>query len=313
MEELNSPEKLLDFMSSNIKYGYVDKNNHKHNSLSGMYRHYILQTPQQVFENKIGVCWDQALFEAYIFDKYIKYPYKLFYIEQSDPMSSTHTFLIYNKMGKFYYFENSYEKLRGIHKLKDIDEGIDMVVKAMREDGKDSGVKVRMISKIPSGLDCLEFMNHCIYHGKKQTNPDGIYDYSARFSDIKEIVVSLSDKEKKYITDNDFIDSRYSIYRQVYLNDTNEPMCFLELYSFKDKSHAWITLATKPKFRKCGLAKIMVNDVINASYNIKGLKKLLWGAHLDNEISNKLAISAGFKLVESNENDNQYEYILKRD
>ena len=38
---------------------------------SDFYHQYRLQSPRQVVENRVGVCWDQVELERYIFSKYI--------------------------------------------------------------------------------------------------------------------------------------------------------------------------------------------------------------------------------------------------
>ena len=54
-----------------IEYGWIDKNNNKYNEVNNLFSdNYILQSPEQVIENKIGICWDQVELERYLFEKF---------------------------------------------------------------------------------------------------------------------------------------------------------------------------------------------------------------------------------------------------
>lgn len=53
---------------NNINYDWVDKNNKKHNLVDETFSdNYILQTPKELIENKLGVCWDQVELERFLF------------------------------------------------------------------------------------------------------------------------------------------------------------------------------------------------------------------------------------------------------
>ena len=44
-----------------IEYGWIDKNNNKYNEVNNLFsENYVLQSPEQVIKNKIGICWDQV-------------------------------------------------------------------------------------------------------------------------------------------------------------------------------------------------------------------------------------------------------------
>jgi ABC-type bacteriocin/lantibiotic exporters, contain an N-terminal double-glycine peptidase domain len=313
MWELVTPNKLLDFMSNNIEYGYVDRYNNKHiNDLEDIYKNYILQSPQQLFESKVGVCWDQTCFEAFVFENYIKYPFSLFYVEQRNQMCNTHTFLVYKRMNKYYYFENSYEKYRGIHEVKDEATAIKMVVDNMRKDYSDNGIQIRKIKQIPFGYDCMKFMNYCVDDG---VNLDKIiddkYTHSDKFSDVIDVFNSLSDVDKKQFTpDGTFNDTNKCIYIKVYkINNDNAGFIYID--SFKEyKSEAFIGIAVSPKYRGKGLSKTMVDGAINTLSNDKNIQSLVWIASIDNDVSNKLAVKLGFNKTVSNNGFNEYSYSL---
>lgn len=76
---------------------------------------YYLQTPEELLETKCGVCWDQVELERSLFVKY-NISFKTFFIFISDKdMLPSHTFLTYKANDKYYWFEHSWAKYRGIH------------------------------------------------------------------------------------------------------------------------------------------------------------------------------------------------------
>ena len=128
-------------MSNNIEYGYLTRRGKiELEDYSDFYHQYRLQSPRQVVENRVGVCWDQVELERYIFSKYIKLPFETYYIVCNNRERGTHTFLIYKKDNKSYYFENSYEKFRGI---KEFNNTRDIIKYVETEDDRK-----KVISKI---------------------------------------------------------------------------------------------------------------------------------------------------------------------
>lgn len=108
-------------LMKNIEYGWIDKNNNKHNFVDETYsNNYILQSPNEVIKNKIGVCWDQVELERYYFkgnDWNIKTYFLVYYDGDKCP---THTFLTFEKNNKYYWFEHSWERFRGIHEYESL-------------------------------------------------------------------------------------------------------------------------------------------------------------------------------------------------
>lgn len=53
-------------LMENINYGWIDKNNNKHEIVDETYfNNYFLQKPSEVIKNRIGVCFDQVELERY--------------------------------------------------------------------------------------------------------------------------------------------------------------------------------------------------------------------------------------------------------
>lgn len=157
---------LLDWMSKNIEYGWMEPSGKKHLSkeINGelFWNNYRLMLPQEVFINKIGVCWDQTMFENWIFSS-LNVEYKLIFIQQYK--LSTHSFLIYKEQGKWNYFENSFEQFRGIHKgFKSEKEVVELVYKNMCsviQEETPSGFQWSYMNPInfSTKLSCEQFYN----------------------------------------------------------------------------------------------------------------------------------------------------------
>ena len=129
MNNIKTPEELLEFMSDNIQYGYLGKKkiiyhyddpdfNHD------WYEQYILENSNDLLNSLYGTCWDQVEFER---DWFLKNGYEIktiFEIVQLDYDNDypTHTFLIYKDNDYWCWFEHSDFNNRGIHKYNSLDE-----------------------------------------------------------------------------------------------------------------------------------------------------------------------------------------------
>lgn len=167
IKKLNTPEKLSSYMKANIKYGYIrrDTNKVETNDFDNFYLKYSLMSPKEVYESGVGICWDQTLFEKYVFDNIIKkYDYKIFFLQQENINESTHTFLVYTKNNKYYYFENAFETYAGIKEFKSYNEVISYVADNMRKaEGPDNGIYVNDLGKSFPKINstCKEFCTFC--------------------------------------------------------------------------------------------------------------------------------------------------------
>jgi hypothetical protein len=163
---INSPEELSKWMQNNFDYGYVTKDGKimkgyllDNESDQHFDNNYNLQSPQQLYKSKIGVCWDQTEFERYFFDKF-NISYRTFYIEQNNKDQTTHSYLVYQKDNEYYWFENSYEKYRGIHgPFNNEKEIAKLIHDYMFKDAKDTGYKVYVLDKPKYDIGCQQYMD----------------------------------------------------------------------------------------------------------------------------------------------------------
>jgi hypothetical protein len=104
-----------------IEYGFKDEDGNNINNLNPQKWDdefsifYYLQTPEELLNSRCGVCWDQVELERKLFqDNNINVKTYFIYMVDNDMLPS-HTFLTYEKDNKFYWFEHSWYKYKGIH------------------------------------------------------------------------------------------------------------------------------------------------------------------------------------------------------
>ena len=136
-DNIDTPQELLDYMGNNIKYGFITKDGKKEfNNYSNFYDECIVQTGKELLITKVGTCWDQVELERMWF---IEHGYNIktyFLFFESGGSLPTHTFLIYEDNGIWYWFENAFFNHRGIHKYSSIKEALEEVKKKQIEYAK---------------------------------------------------------------------------------------------------------------------------------------------------------------------------------
>lgn len=150
-----------------IEYGWMDKNGNKHDIVDASFSdNYVLQRPKEIIKNKVGVCWDQVELERYYF-KGNDYNIKTYFIVHYDnDKCPTHTFLIFEKNNKYYWFEHSWERFKGIHEynsLKDllIDVRNKFIKYELNNNYNKNNLCLYNYKKPKYYLSVLEFYKHC--------------------------------------------------------------------------------------------------------------------------------------------------------
>jgi len=128
---INTPEELLEFMSTNINYGYLGKNNKIYyygdeDFDKDWYSEYILESKDEILRTGIGNCWDQTELERswFLENNYeIKTVYVMVNLDYENNYP-THSFLTYKNKDNngWNWFENSDFDNRGIHRFQSFNE-----------------------------------------------------------------------------------------------------------------------------------------------------------------------------------------------
>lgn len=175
--DIKTPEELLEFMDTNISYGYLGKDGKIYRE--GMpdfndcwYENYILSTTKDILKTGVGNCFDQTEFEREWFIQN-GYEIKTFYhmIKLPYPNDySTHSFLTYKKGGKWYYFEHSWSALKGIHKFNTLEELLKFEYNENYKELRKQNIKndelsyfeIREFDRPTPHLSAKEYIDFCI-------------------------------------------------------------------------------------------------------------------------------------------------------
>ncbi len=159
-------QEIMNLMKD-INYGWIDSNNQKHLEVDETFSSiYKLQSPQEVINNRVGVCWDQVELERYYFKK-TDYNIKTYFIVHYDNNKCpTHTFLVYEKNNKYYWFEHAWQKYQGIHEypnIKDllIDVRNKFITTELKNQYNEMNLVLREYETSSPGLNVQEFYKHC--------------------------------------------------------------------------------------------------------------------------------------------------------
>ena len=187
MDSIKNPLELLDFMSSNIKYGYLSKNGRLYyyddeDFNSNWYNEYVLESSRDVFNNLCGNCFDQVEFER---DWFLRngYTIKTIFMMVLLPYKNnypSHSFLIYKEGSKWCLFENADYNNRGIFKFNTIIELIkyqyDKYLEYLKtfniSDEEIDNIIIREFQKPKSGIGAKEYLDFVINSSKITVGED---------------------------------------------------------------------------------------------------------------------------------------------
>ena len=159
-------QEIMNIMEK-IKYGWLDKNNKVHHEVDNNFSDsYVLQSPTQVLENKIGVCWDQVELERHLFKDTSLEITTYFIVHYDNNKCPTHTFLVYKKDNKIYWFEHSWNKYKGIHEYNNLIELIKdikqkFITTELNNNYNSTNLVIYEYTKPKYGIGVKDFYKHC--------------------------------------------------------------------------------------------------------------------------------------------------------
>lgn len=105
-------------------------------------RYYQYQRPHDFSKSKVGTCWDYVGYESWYFSRnFQNVQYNTYCIIFRDGITDpSHTFLIFQLNGNYYYFESSFKKNAGIYVGQNENELIEHVISMMVEHYPSPGV-----------------------------------------------------------------------------------------------------------------------------------------------------------------------------
>lgn len=168
MKNIKTKEDILEFMKSNIKYGWLDINNQKHiGNMKNFRSLYRTSSIEETLNNKIGTCIEQVYLIKYLLDK-INIPNKMFCtrIYESndynalDEEEHMHCFILCYEDNKVYHIEHpNWEKV-GIYEYKSELEAIDNINKYYVEMSGGTPRPITEFYEVKKGLSFKEFNNY---------------------------------------------------------------------------------------------------------------------------------------------------------
>lgn len=199
---IKTPEDLLYWMKSNIKYSEFNK----------------LMSPEEVYEQKKGSCHDQSNFVYYVLNKLHLKKGRLFIIENNEETGQggeTHSFAYFIRKKNYYWFESAWESNIGIH-------GPYNSLANMKKDVEDKWNKkksypnlyITTVRGVKEGMNLQEFVDACL---------DDYVSESSMQRDVK--VYFISDKNMDGETLKPKIPSNYFT-QNGYEDNSTQRVCF---------------------------------------------------------------------------------------
>lgn len=155
-----------------INYGWYDKKGNLHKKLKGenFVKLYRMQNIKSIKKNNHAICWEMCELEREYFSKR-NIPYKtLFIILRREKGYPCHTLLTFNKNNKYYWFEASWDKKKGIHEYNTLEELYDYIKYNFQDfAGKDydpEKIEIYEYKKPPLRLNCNLYYFYCM-HSKR--------------------------------------------------------------------------------------------------------------------------------------------------
>ncbi len=157
-----------------MSYGWYDRKGKLHLGLKDgdFVKEYRMQYPDEVKKHKNGVCWDLCELEREYFKKRDIPFMTVFAVNKYMKNKPNHTFTIFKKNGKVYWFEASWDLMKGVREYNTIEElfadfrkNFTYFVKGKPYVLED--VVFYRYKKPVSRISCNVFYIYCMFFGKK--------------------------------------------------------------------------------------------------------------------------------------------------
>ena len=159
---------------SKIEYGWYDKENKLHIGLKDgrFLKEYRMQYVDEVKKHKNSICWDLCEVEREYF-KTREFPFMtVFGVNKKMKNNPAHTFLVFKNKDKYYWFEASWNKMKGIREYNSLDDlfsdfkdNFSDFVKGKVYNKED--IEFYRYKRPRERIGCNGFYIHCMYFSKK--------------------------------------------------------------------------------------------------------------------------------------------------
>ncbi len=165
---ITTPSKFLNYLTTNFNYGFTHKGKIYSPSTPNFQREmdnkYKLRIGKNFIKSGWGVCWDFCELERIFFtEKNIKHNcYFIASFVNRAEGGPTHSFLLYTKANKCFWFEFSWEQYRGIWQYNSEEEALKDIITKHKQCCNTSVCELYIITKPKQGLNTFEYVEHCI-------------------------------------------------------------------------------------------------------------------------------------------------------
>lgn len=168
LESIKTPEDILEFMKSNIKYGWLDINGDEHiGNMNGFRSLYRTSSLEETLNHKIGTCIEQVYLMKYLLDK-INIPNKMFctriYEDENfndlEDDEHMHCFILYYLNNKVYQIEHPNWERIGIYEYESEEAAIDKINEYYIEMAGGYARPVTEFFEVEKGLSFKQFNNY---------------------------------------------------------------------------------------------------------------------------------------------------------
>lgn len=135
LEDIKTPEDILEFMKNNIKYGWLDINDEEHiGNMKNFRRIYRTSSMEEILTHKLGTCIEQVYLMSNLLNN-INIPNKMFCTriyedENFDDLEADehmHCFLLYYLNNKVYQIEHPNWERIGIYEFDNEETAIESI------------------------------------------------------------------------------------------------------------------------------------------------------------------------------------------
>ncbi|MCM1053235.1 MAG: hypothetical protein NC483_04610 [Ruminococcus sp.] len=122
--KINTIESFFKYMQNNFSYGWIDKNGKNHEGFNDATL-YSLQSPKELLNSHIGICWDMTELARCFFKNMTTLKYETYYLFYDDNEGCpSHSILVFYNDDEVYWFEPMFNDnlcfYSGIHKYNNI-------------------------------------------------------------------------------------------------------------------------------------------------------------------------------------------------
>lgn len=122
----NTIEEFFLYCQKEFEYGWLDQELKRHEGINDG-KTYYLQSPKELMDSKLGICWDRTELYRDYFKNMTDLKYETYYLLYEDgACCPSHTILVYYKNNRVYWFEPMFQNkdcyYSGIHEYNNIEE-----------------------------------------------------------------------------------------------------------------------------------------------------------------------------------------------